>query len=352
VQPLFAKEEIIMTEIITLILLLIIVLLVVVWLMKSFKTVPEGYVAITNWMDRYARILEPGPHLLMPFEEEKAQIKVRQSEGKLAVPNVFTHGGLPVVVNLRYTYRLDPRRMHRDELYYLEDERREQQVNIFKQIFQEVIAELAPSAEQSAQKSAPQNPQGGGGADKGTTPSRVDIAGLFSPFVGRQGIELKRRVEERARKMLAEHGVMLATNAPFVIYGLQLPDVIVEAYMDLIASDFNSTAMSDFIARVRNATNMSEAGLVQLLNVIQNPSADLRAIFASGFVQPEMHIQDGKPGVRQRVPDAPTQREPDKSHKMSSDETGQPKSTPSPLDLSAMHDLPLTEEVMRTLKSP
>lgn len=337
-----------MTEIITLILLLTIMLFVVVWLVKSFKTVPEGYVAITNWMDRHARILEPGPHLLMPFEEEVAQIKVRQSEGKLVVPNVFTHGGLPVAVNLRYTYRLDPRRMHRDELYYPEDERREQQIKIFKQIFQDVIEELRPSAEQSAPKFASRNPQEES-ADKGTTPSRVDIAGLFSPFVGQQGIELKRRLEERARKMLSEHGVMLATNAPFVIHGLQLPDAIVEAYVDLIASDFNSTARSDFIARVRNATNMSEAGLVQLLNVIQNPSTDLHSIFANGFVQPEMYVQDGKPGVRQRVPDASKQTEPNRPP---SDETAQPKSTLSLFDLSAVHDLPLTEEVMQTLKSP
>ncbi len=313
-----------------------------IWLLKRIRTVEEGHVVVTQWMDRHSRVVKPGPYVLWPFEEEVAKIMVRQREATIPVPNVFTHGGLPVTVNLRYTYRLDPTRMAKDELYYSDAERKEQQITIFKQLFQEIIEELNPSNNKADKAESENDHQG----EK--PPQRVDISKLFSPFGGEKGIELRKMLGERAQEMLAEHGIDLK-SAPLVVGGLQLPQPIVDAYTTYITSDLDSTSRSTFIERVRKAApEMSETGLVQLFYLIQNPSAELHAIFSSGTVQPDVYLHRGDTMIRQPATPPPLQSPP-QPQPPSGNSSPQKPIQPTPPETS-LQDLPLTREVMDTLK--
>lgn len=302
----------------------------VAWLRSRVRTVPQGHVAVIHWMSRLSRVVGPGPYFLRPFETEKTKIMIRQREATIGIPNVFTHGGLPVTVNLRYTYRLDLQKMESDEYDYSERERIEQQSTIFKLLLQEIVRNLESPA--SEEKSA----------------RRVDIQSLFSPFIGAKGVALRAQLEQGARESLAKHGIIL-TDSPVAIGGLQLPESIVNAYMSLLSSDFDSTAKSDFIERVRSAApNMSDAGLVQLFNVIQNPSAELHTIFTNGYVQPDIYIQKNDLGVRQPAPPpAPLPSAP-RTRSQAPPNAAEPVAHEDP---GKGQGLPLTEDTMQMLKS-
>ncbi len=105
------------------------------------------------------------------------------------------------------------------------------------------------------------------------------------------------------------------TNAPVLINGLTLPPEISGAYVDLLHTDFDSSARADFIRRVRKAApNMSEGGLVQLLNIIQNPSASIQSVFSGGTLDAEVLLQGSQLSTRHAIRPAgalpPTPREP------------------------------------------
>ena len=86
------------------------------YIARRMRKVQEGHIAVVHWMDRFSRTVGAGPYWLRPFEDEVAQVYVRQREATAALPNIFTDGGLPVTVNLRYAFRLDPASMATDEL--------------------------------------------------------------------------------------------------------------------------------------------------------------------------------------------------------------------------------------------
>ena len=241
------------------------------------RTVPEGYVAIVHRFDKYERTVPPGLYLLRPMEEEVARLYIRQREARAVVPNVFTEGGLPVDVNLRYSYSLDPGRMHRDEIHYNDEERNEQLRTLLKRVFQDLLYQLG-------QMPAPR-------AHPGDDPDRVNITQLFSPFAGSKARVLQTSLEPAVREALRPHGIIV-TAAPVLINGLTLPPAISAAYMDLFHADFDSTARADFVRRMRKAApGMTEGGLVQLLNIIQNPSASIQSIFSGGTLSYEVLMQ-------------------------------------------------------------
>ncbi len=250
------------------------------YFLTRFRTVPEGQVAIIQRLDKFERTAGPGLYMLRPMEEEAARIYVRQREARAVVPNVFTEGGLPVTVNLRYAYSLDPRLMNRDEVYYSAEEREEQLRTLLKRVFQDLMYQL------SQLPSAPDGAPGGG-----TDPDRVNIERLFSPFAGRKARVVQTELEPAVRETLRPHGYIV-TNAPVLINGLTLPPEISGAYVDLLHADFDSSARADFIRRVRKAApNMTEGGLVQLLHIIQNPSASIQSIFSGGTLDSEVLLQ-------------------------------------------------------------
>ena len=242
-----------------------------------FRTVPEGHVAIVHRFDKYARTVPPGLYMLRPMEEEVARLYVRQREARAVVPNVFTEGGLPVDVNLRYSYSLDPSRMHRDEIHYNDEERDEQLRTLLKRVFQDLMYQLG-------QMPAPS-------PTFGDDPDRVNVTRLFSPFAGSKARALQTSLEPAVRATLLPHGIIV-TDAPVLINGLTLPPAISAAYMDLLHADFDSTARADFVRRMRKAApGMTEGGLVQLLNIIQNPSASIQSIFSGGTLSYEVLMQ-------------------------------------------------------------
>lgn len=267
-----------------------------------FHTVPEGHVAIIQRLDKFERTAGPGLYMLRPMEEEVARLYVRQREARAVVPNVFTEGGLPVTVNLRYSYSLDPSVMNRDEIYYSDEERDEQLRTLLKRVFQDLMYQLAqlPSSDSA--------PTAGEDAD------RVNIERLFSPFAGRKARIVQTELEPAVRESLRPHGYIV-TNAPVLINGLTLPPEISGAYVDLLHADFDSSARADFIRRVRkSAPNMSEGGLVQLLNIIQNPSASIQSVFSGGTLDSEVLLHGGQlstlHAIRPAGTSAPVPREP------------------------------------------
>lgn len=254
-----------------------------------FHTVPEGHVAIIQRLDKFERTAGPGLYILRPMEEEVARLYVRQREARAVVPNVFTEGGLPVTVNLRYSYSLDPSVMNRDEIYYSDEERDEQLRTLLKRVFQDLMYQLA------------QLPSSDGVSTAGEDVDRVNIERLFSPFAGRKARIVQTELEPAVREALRPHGYIV-TNAPVLINGLTLPPEISGAYVDLLHADFDSSARADFIRRVRkSAPNMSEGGLVQLLNIIQNPSASIQSVFSGGILDSEVLLQGSQISTRHAI---------------------------------------------------
>jgi hypothetical protein len=269
----------------------------VVYLSSRFRQVPEGHVAVITRLEKFVRTAGPGLYLLHPLEEEVATINIRQREATAVVPNVFTEGGLPVNVNLRYAYGLDPKRMNRSEIFYTDAERAEQQRTLLKRVFQDLMYQMATLDPPTHAPGGPNDPN-----ERGNSGDRVDLVKLFSPFAGAKARRVQVDLEPAVRTALAEHGIMV-TSAPVLINGLSLPPEISSAYIDLLRTDLNSSARSDFIRRVHNAApQMTEAGLIQLFNVIQNPSADVHSFFSGGTVNTELLLDAGETNYRHTVP--------------------------------------------------
>jgi hypothetical protein len=308
--------------------LILLGILTLIWFVRSIRTVPEGHVAILQWMDRHSRVVESGPYLLRPLEEEASRLFVRQREVRsLGIPNIFTHGGIPLTVMLDYEMRLDPKQMEQDELYYDESEREDQQIRILKGILLDLVRLLPqPLAQQDT--------------------NRQDFALLFSPFVT-HAAQIRERLEQQAIAELADHGVQISERS-LLISWLKIPDAIVSAYTDALAMGFSGAAQHELIQRLRNAgANMSDMALIQLVNAIKNNPGELSTIFASGGFQPELRVQTGNAIVQ--VPGTPaTQTTPPSSAPAPSQ--GGVQSNNGATDLPAA-DLPLTPEDMALLRS-
>ncbi|MFN8465700.1 MAG: SPFH domain-containing protein [Caldilineaceae bacterium] len=339
--------------------LLVAVMVTVVFMVATrVRTVPEGHVAIVHRFDKYERTVPPGLYLLRPMEEEVARLYIRQREARAVVPNVFTEGGLPVDVNLRYSYSLDPSRMHRDEIHYDDEERNEQLRTLLKRVFQDLMYQLG-------QMPAPS-------VSAGDDPDRVNVTRLFSPFAGSKARALQTSLEPAVRGALLPHGIIV-TDAPVLINGLTLPPAISTAYMDLFHADFDSTARADFVRRMRKAApGMTEGGLVQLLNIIQNPSASIQSIFSGGTLSYEVLTQGNQENTLRTVhqpaanigptattahqPGASTPLEPEKqvtAKKANQDDAGRNDAgTATPSSEPGMDpDYPLTEDDNVLLKT-
>ena len=331
------------------------------FIVARFRTVPEGHVAIIQRLDKFERTAGPGLYMLRPMEAEAARLYVRQREARAAVPNVFTEGGLPVTVNLRYSYSLNPRFMNRDEVYYSDEERDEQLRTLLKRVFQDLMYQLALLPSSPADDPAAKSEQ-----------DRVNIERLFSPFAGSKARIVQTALEPAVREALRPHGIIV-TNAPVLINGLTLPPEISGAYVDLLHADFDSSARADFIRRVRKAApTMTEGGLVQLLNIIQNPSASIQSVFSGGTLDSEVLLQSGQISTRHAV--RPTDPSSSAMYEASSGAVAGPKAgpetdnsrkmlpaeakvatihpvDPSPPDAAMDPDYPLTEEDNVLLKT-
>ncbi|MBX3001368.1 MAG: hypothetical protein KF893_22795 [Caldilineaceae bacterium] len=307
--------------------LMILGVLTLIWFARSVRTVPEGYVAILQWMDKHSRVVGSGPYLLRPLEEEVSQLFVRRREVRsLGIPNIFTHGGIPLTVMLDYEMRLAPKRMAQDEIYYDETEREDQQIRILKGILLDLV------------RSLPQPPTS-------QDTNRQDFASLFSPFVT-HAAQIRGMLEQRAIADLAGHGVEVSEGS-LLISWLKIPDAIVSAYTDALALGFSGAAQHELIQRLRNAgANMSDMALIQLVNAIKDNPGQLNTIFTSGGFQPDLRVQMGNATVQ--VPGTPATQ-------------GTPPSAPDPSQGGTQSsngaanmpagDLPLTPADMALLRS-
>jgi hypothetical protein len=261
------------------------------YIANRMRKVQEGHIAVVHWMDRFSRTVGAGPYWLRPFEDEVAQVYVRQREATASLPNIFTEGGLPVTVNLRYAYRLDPNRMATDELYYSDAERRSQQEMLMREVLLDLVQELSP----------PANAAAAGGASAPRDEEPLDVVTLFSPFAGPKAPIVRSSLKERMSEALLAHGIAI-TGAPVQIAGLALPPDLSAVFGEFMGARFSSSARAEIIRRVRAAApNISETGLVHLLNIIQNPSAEIQTIFTTGMVNQDMLLDDSGAVLRQRL---------------------------------------------------
>jgi hypothetical protein len=269
---------------------------ILVFLITCIRRVKEGHVVVIERWNKFVRTGGPGPYLLWPTEGVVGDpICIRQREMVSRVPEVTTEGGLLVTVNLRFAFSLDPKQMQTDELYYTDEQRGLQLERLLKRVFQEVLYKLEQTPLEQLPSSAASAPP----AD--IKQDRVDIEHLFSPFAGRKKRILQSELELAVRSMLRPHGFVVS-EAPVVIYRLVLAPEIQRAYLDLVSTDFNSTARSDFIRRVRDAApHMTEAGLIQLFNIIQNPTPDVHSVFSGGMLHTEMSFPGNQSETRHVV---------------------------------------------------
>lgn len=287
---------------------------------RRVRMVPEGYVLRLRRYGQHSRVVGPGLQMLRPDETDAGEVLVRQRELTLPISEVFTHGGLPVTVNLSLSLSLDLFNMSVDEIYYSDSEREAQLTKLLKGALQQVIAGTPPIA--AAQ----------------TDPNRVDVANLFSPFVGQTRLAVVQQLQTLAIQALAPHGIRLTAD-PLVIAGLDLPHAIIEAYTDLVQSNFQSSARYDFIRRARAAApGISDAALVQLSSP-QNVG-DLRTIFTTGSLQPELFVADEDTLMRRPAPQAQPQLAP----------TPPPAAPVEPAPAPPSHPFALTPEDMALLK--
>jgi regulator of protease activity HflC (stomatin/prohibitin superfamily) len=316
------------TMVILLLGLIMLGTLTVIWFVRRVHTVPEGHVAIIQFMNRHSRVVGSGPYWLRPFEEEATRLFVRQREVRnLDIPNIFTHGGMPLNVMLDYEMRLNPHSMDQDELYYEEFEREDQQTRVLKGILQDLVRDL------------PRPP-----AQKDT--NRADIDLLFSPFLT-QSAQIRAELEQRAISEMANCGVEISKGT-LLISRLKLPDNIISAYTDALAMNFSGAAQHELIQRLRNAgTNMSDMALIQLVNAIKENSGDFNTIFASGGFPPDVRVQTANATVQvpgtpapQATPPPPAPSQPQGAAQSSNGVTNVPDG-----------DLPLTSEDMALLRS-
>lgn len=276
------------------------VVLFIRYAVGGFRTVPDGHVSLVHRLGRHSRWVD-NFYWLLPFESEAARIYVRQREASATLQNIFTDGGLSVIVNLRYAYRLDPKHMATDELYYSDADRKSQQEVLIREALLDLIEELKSPA--TAPSGSP--PVGQRSEPAAEDMVRLDVVGLFSPFAGPKETVLRSRLKERVSAALLPHGVVV-TSAPVQIAGLNLHPDISAAYREYVEAKFSGAARSEFIRRVRAAApTMSEGGLVQLLNVIQNPTADIHTIFSTGTVNQDMLLRQSSRSVQKHIEDAP-----------------------------------------------
>ena len=316
------------------------VLFFVPYVLSRFRTVPEGHVALVQWLNRHSRTVQPGPYWLRPLETEVAQVNVRQREASAILQNIFTDGGLSVIVTMRYAYRLDPEHMEIDELYYTPYDRDRQQEVLLREALLDLIEELKGPA------GAPLDASAGDQRNKPVKEDmlRLDVAGLFSPFGGPKEILLRRRLKERVSAALLRHGYVV-TSAPVQIAGLNLHPDISAAYREYVEARFSGAARSEFIRRVRAAApRMSEGGLVQLLNVIQNPSADIHTIFSTGTVNQDMLVMQTNRSLSDHSDEAPPDHVDDLSPEPPPMRPDEPQEQPGASDEpGADPDYPLVE---------
>lgn len=257
-----------LTVFLLLVVLIVFAGLVVYVMNQRSRTIPEGHVALVQNMGRHSRIAFPGRLILRPGETDPLLLQTRRREVTLDIPDVVVKSGLRVTVNLAYALRLLPYRMTVDELYYSEVERETLQVKLIKSVLQELIADAPQPA-------------------KNKEPSLEDV---FSPLYGKSAIKIMNDLKKQVMKHFEKHGIEL-TDDPFVIQFLDLPSEIVEAYQDLVNSDFDSTARSRFVQRIR--AELPGISAEQLIPLAYNSKPEVRTIFMNGVFHPELFYAAG-----------------------------------------------------------
>lgn len=314
------------------VVVVVLVIAAALYIANRFRTVEEGYVDVLQQFDKMSRCVDPGPYWLRPFEEKVRSIFVRQREVTgLEIPGIFTHGGTSVTVLLDYEMKLDPTKMSKDELYYDEISRDDQQRRIIKGILQEIVREIPAPPPQPDQ-------------------SRTDTNRLFSPFSSKS-VEVRQKLEAKASQQLAQHGIVIGQGS-LLIGRLNLHPKILEAIIEAQTKGFTSASEKEMIERIRAAgVGMSDAGLVQLVHAIRNHDSGMNTIIAGGGFVPGMHLNTGPistpltnatpPPTAQPAPTPPQTTDPAQP----STPPGADSTKPTPQG----DDLPLTPEVMLTL---
>lgn len=78
---------------------------------RSFRTVEEGFVGVVERQGNFLRILPPGRHFMLPLIDQMvALIELREFTETIALDHVTTRGGISVGISMDLSYRILRRR--------------------------------------------------------------------------------------------------------------------------------------------------------------------------------------------------------------------------------------------------
>ena len=271
------------------VVLVVVAIGLVAWLRTRYLQVEEGYAVPVKWLGLHRRIVYAGPHWRGPGERPGPHIEVRRRDASLEVSDILTHSGLPVTVSLRYRMCFSLKEMKPAELYYPPSEWTEQQLRLFKQGMQGVVDEFPRPISDGK-------------------PEQANLSAVFSPFFSIPVSTLCDRLQKRVLSPLGALGIELMPDT-LVIDRLTPPAEMIAAYEELLRSNFESTAASRFIQRVRAAApGMSDFGLVQLYNAISHNPGEMRTILVGGSFPPAVLMDES--GMAVSLPRTPERSQP------------------------------------------
>lgn len=248
------------------------------WFTNSFKTVEEGHVAVLEWFSKYSRVVSAGPYLLRPFERESHKLSIRNDEMSMPVAGIFTHGGMPLTVFLKYEMHLNPDVMSQSDLYCDLNQREEQQNRILTKILFKLVSK-APRVMRDKDE------------------YKLDVNALFSPFFTHKE-QIQEDLEKQASVELKKHGIEI-TQGSMLISKYQLPLDVTAAYGEALALNFKGDSKQRLIRQLRDAgANMSDIHLVQLINAISDNPGEFNNFFSSSGFQPDIRIQTDSASVK------------------------------------------------------
>ncbi len=136
--------------------LLLLLLVGVLVARRSIRQVPEGSIEIVNMFGKYVRTLQPGPHLLMPWEQIGNRLNTKETPWKSQWLRVKIARGYEVQLIAVIWYQLDSEKAHIAQLRVKnwETSLQEMFVSVLKDVFREVTPAEVESWLQGAQAQA------------------------------------------------------------------------------------------------------------------------------------------------------------------------------------------------------
>ncbi len=176
-------------------LLLLLLLVGVLVARRSIRQVPEGSIDIVKMFGKYVRTLQPGPHLIMPWEKIGDRLNTKETPWKSPSLGVKIAQDYEVQLVATIWYQLDSENAHIADLHVMnwETSLQEKFVSTLKNVFREVT----PAEIKSWQQGTTAQPSGAINATGSTTGTTLEhitnsIATLVKQEVDNWGVKIRK----------------------------------------------------------------------------------------------------------------------------------------------------------------